>query len=210
MLANCQHVAAEDSAEPKKSLEDVLKPAIEAHHGEVGIAVKHLKTGETYEYKADRPMPTASLIKLPVMITTYEAVDKGKLSLSEMIELKKEDQVQGSGILTSHFSPGAKISLRDAIRLMIVYSDNTATNLVLDKLGLPATNECMERLGCPDTKINSKVFRRDTSIAKDRSEKYRARQHVGPRHGEAVRVALRQEARQRGGMQADAGASVRM
>jgi D-alanyl-D-alanine carboxypeptidase (penicillin-binding protein 5/6) len=163
---------SKEEAEPKKTLEDVLKPAIEAHHGDVGIAIKHLKSGESYEYKADRPMPTASLIKLPVMIATYEAVDKEKLSLAEFIELKKADQVPGSGILTSHFSPGTKISLRDAIRLMIVYSDNTATNLVLDKLGLPATNECMERLGCSDTKINSKVFRADTSIAKDRSKQF--------------------------------------
>src|SRR6478609_9361957 len=172
LLASRHPVVAQDSGEPKKSLEEVLKPMIEAHHGEVGLAVKHLKTGESYEYKADQPMPTASLIKLPVMITTFEAVDKGDLSLTEMIELKKADQVPGSGILTSHFSPGAKISLRDAIHLMIVYSDNTATNLVLDKLGLPATNECMERLSCPDTKINSKVFRADTSIAKDRSKQF--------------------------------------
>src|SRR6478752_4623114 len=153
LLLASHPVSAQDSGEPTKSLEDVLKPMIEAHHGEVGLAVKHLKTGESYEYKADRPMPTASLIKLPVMITTFEAVDKGKLSLGQMIELKKADQVPGSGILTSHFSPGAKISLRDAIRLMIVYSDNTATNLVLDKLGLPPTNECMERLDCPNTRI---------------------------------------------------------
>ncbi len=157
---------------PKKTLEQALKPAIEAHQGEVGLAVKHLKTGESFEYHADRPMPTASLIKLPVMIATYEAVEKDKLSLTDMIELKKADQVPGSGILTSHFSPGTKISLRDAIHLMIVYSDNTATNLVLDKLGLPATNECMERLGCPDTKINSKVFRGDTSINKERSRQF--------------------------------------
>ena len=167
-----QWLNAKETDQPKKSLDDALKPKIESHHGDVGIAVKHLKTGESYEYKADRPMPTASLIKLPVMIATYEAVDTGKLSLADIIELKKADQVPGSGILTSHFSPGAKISLRDAIRLMIVYSDNTATNLVLDKLGLPTTNECMERLGCPDTKINSKVFRADTTIAKDRSKQF--------------------------------------
>src|SRR3954464_12808815 len=167
-----QWLTAAEPSESKKSLEETLKPMIEAHHGEVGLAVKHLKTGESYEYHADQAMPTASLIKLPVMIATYEAVDKGKLSLAEMIELKKVDQVPGSGILTSHFSPGAKISLRDAIHLMIVYSDNTATNLVLDQLGLPPTNECMERFGCPDTKINSKVFRGDTSIAKDRSKKF--------------------------------------
>src|SRR3954447_7415615 len=171
-LSNRQAVMAFESGEPKKSLEDVLKPAIEAHHGDVGLAVKHLKTGEAYEYHADQPMPTASLIKLPVMIATYEAVDKEKLSLKDMIELKKDDQVEGSGILSSHFSPGMKLSLRDAIHLMIVYSDNTATNLVLDKLGLPATNECMERLGCPDTKINSKVFRGDTSINKERSKQF--------------------------------------
>ena len=136
------------------------------------VAVKNLKTGESYEYKADQPMPTASLIKLPVMIAAYDAVEKGKLSLDDMIELKKEDQVPGSGVLTSHFSPGTKISLRDAIHLMIVYSDNTATNLVLDKLGLPATNELMAKLDCPETRVNSKVFRRDTSIAPERSKEY--------------------------------------
>jgi D-alanyl-D-alanine carboxypeptidase (penicillin-binding protein 5/6) len=168
----CQVARGAESDSEKKSLEAVLKPAIEKHRGEVGLAVKHLKTGESFEFKADRAMPTASLIKLPVMIATYEAIAKEKLSLDEMIELKKADQVPGSGILTTHFSPGAKISLRDAIHLMMVYSDNTATNLVLDQLGLPATNECMERLGCPDTKINSKVFRRDTSISKERSSEF--------------------------------------
>ena len=166
----------------------------------MAIAVKNLKTGETYEYKADRPMPTASLIKLPVMIAAYEAIDKGKLKLDDMIELKKDDQVPGSGILTSHFSPGTKISLRDAIHLMIVYSDNTATNLVLDKLGLPATNECMERLGCPETKINSKVFRARHVDRQGPKQEVRPGQHDGPRHGEAVRAAVRQEAGQREGV----------
>lgn len=161
-----------DASETRKSLEQTLLPLITAHQGEVGLAVKHLKSRESYEYQADRPMPTASLIKLPVMIAAYDAVQNGRLSLDDMIELKKEDQVPGSGILTPHFSPGTRLSLRDAIRLMIVYSDNTATNLVLDKLGLPATNEYTARLGCPETRINSKVFRRDTSIAKERSQEF--------------------------------------
>lgn len=161
--------AAED---PKSAVGRRVLPAIESHRGEVSVAIKNLKTGESFEYKAERPMPTASLIKLPIMIAAYDAVEQGKLSLDDMIELKKEDQVQGSGILTSHFSPGAKISLRDAIHLMIVYSDNTATNLVLDKLGLPTTNEYMEKLGCPETRVNAKVFRRDTSIDLERSKLY--------------------------------------
>src|SRR3954469_22378730 len=80
-LAGAEHLFAAESGEAKKTLEDALKPTIEAHKGDVGLAVKHLKTGESYEYHADQPMPTASLIKLPVMIATYEAVDKAKLSL---------------------------------------------------------------------------------------------------------------------------------
>jgi D-alanyl-D-alanine carboxypeptidase (penicillin-binding protein 5/6) len=172
LIALARFAAAAESGGSDKKLETVLLPMIESHKGEVSVAIKNLKTGESYEYRADRPMPTASLIKLPIMIATYDAADKGKLSLDDMITLKKEDQVPGSGILTSHFSPGAEISLRDAIHLMIVYSDNTATNLVLDKLGIPTTNELMKKLECPETRINSKVFRRDTSIDKERSQQF--------------------------------------
>ncbi len=79
----------------------------------------------------------------------------------------------GSGILTDHFSGGATFSLRDAVRLMIVYSDNTATNLVLDKVGIRAVNERMEALGLPNTKINAKVFRGSTtSVDPQRTKKY--------------------------------------
>lgn len=163
---------AKEPKEAKKPLAEVLTPAIKAHRGDVAVAVKHLKTGDTFEFNADTPMPTASLIKFPIMIAAYDAVEKGKVSLDDMIELKQEDLVPGSGILTSHFSPGTKISLRDAIHLMIVYSDNTATNLVLDQLGLPATNELMAKMECPETQVHSKVFRRDTSIAPERSKKY--------------------------------------
>jgi D-alanyl-D-alanine carboxypeptidase (penicillin-binding protein 5/6) len=165
-------VLGKEPAYSKKTLEQVLLPVIERHRGDVAVAVKHLKTGESYEYHADERMPTASLIKFPVMIAAYEAVDNGKLSLDDRIELKAEDKVPGSGILTSHFSPGTTISLRDAIHLMIVFSDNTATNLVLDQLGLPTTNELMQSLGCNHTRINAKVYRRDTSIAPEQSQKY--------------------------------------
>jgi D-alanyl-D-alanine carboxypeptidase (penicillin-binding protein 5/6) len=172
VAASVNPIGAKEPAVETKSLERVLQPAINAHRGDVAIAVKHLKSGESYEHRAAVPMPTASLIKFPVMIAAYDAIEKGKLSLDARIELQAEDKVPGSGVLTAHFSPGTTISLRDAIHLMIVYSDNTATNLVLDQLGLPATNDLMESLGCGDTRIHSKVFRRDTSIAPERSTKF--------------------------------------
>jgi D-alanyl-D-alanine carboxypeptidase (penicillin-binding protein 5/6) len=149
-----------------------LSPLIDKHAGKVAVAVKHLKTGETFARQADEAMPTASLIKLAVMIEAYRQAEAGKIDLAAPITLKAEDKVQGSGILTSHFSPGTTISLRDAIRLMIVYSDNTATNLVLDKTSIPAVGQAMEKLGFPNTKIHAKVFRGDTSIAPERSKKF--------------------------------------
>ena len=146
--------------------------AIEAHKGKVAVAVKNLKTGESFAYRADEPMPTASLIKFPVMIEAYRQAAEKKVDLDATVTLKKADKVPGSGILTDHFSDGATFPLRDAVHLMIVYSDNTATNLVLDEIGIGSTAETMEKMGYPNTKIHSKVFRRDTSVFPERSKQF--------------------------------------
>src|SRR4029079_6758674 len=74
--------------------------------------------------------------------------------------------------LTDHFSAGASFPLVDAVRLMIVFSDNTATNLVLEQIGIGATAATMETMGYPNTKIHSKVYRRDTSVFPERSKQF--------------------------------------
>lgn len=168
LLAACLVPASERG----DSLEARLMPLINAHRGKVAVVVKDLNTGQVFEYHADEPMPTASLIKFPVMIEAYRQAAEGKVDLQKMLTVKKEDKVPGSGILTSHFSEGATLSLRDAIRLMIVFSDNTATNLVLDQIGIDTTAKTMESLGYPNTKIHSKVYRRDTSVFPERSKEF--------------------------------------
>lgn len=149
--------------EAPDQLDARLAALAKAHRGTVAFAVKHLDTGATVFYDADTPMPTASLIKFPVMLEVYMQALEGKVKLSDLVVLRKEDMVPGAGILTYHFSAGATFSLRDAVRLMIVYSDNTATNLVLDKIGIAATGKRMAEWGCPNTKINAKVFRGSTT-----------------------------------------------
>src|SRR5262249_60612008 len=96
--------------------------------------------GDGFVINGDEVMPTASLIKFPVMVEAYHQFAAGKVRPTDLVILQKADMVQGAGVLTQHFSPGATFCLRDAIRLMIVYSDNTATNLALDHLGIPSTN----------------------------------------------------------------------
>jgi beta-lactamase class A len=100
-------------------------------------------------------------------------VAEGKVKLSDLVTLREKDKVPGSGILTTHFSDGATFPLRDAVRLMIAYSDNTATNLVLDKIGIDSTNKRMAAWGCPETRINAKVFLGSkTSVNPKRTKKY--------------------------------------
>lgn len=147
-----------------------LAELAKAHKGKVAIALKNLKTGESYALNAAEPMPTASLIKFPVMIEAYRQAAEGKVDLAAPVTLRKKDMVPGSGVLTYHFSDGATFPLVDAVHLMITYSDNTATNLVLDAIGIGSTAATMEKMGLPDTKIHSKVYRRDTSVFPDRSK----------------------------------------
>ena len=153
-------------------LANAIAPLLKSHRGEVSLAIRNLKSGEHFEHESDRPMPTASLIKLPIMVTAYQRADDAKLDLTKSIELKETERVPGSGILTNHFSNGTSMPLRDYIRLMIRYSDNTATNIVIDQIGLPSTAQTMEALGLPKTKLHSKLYRGDTSIFPKRSAKF--------------------------------------
>ena len=155
-----------------QSLSERIEPLIAKHQGTVCVAIKHLATGETFFHRPQEVVPTASLIKFPVMIEYYRQVDAGKLSGDRMVTLTQEDKVPGSGILTDHFANSSVLPLETINHLMIAFSDNTATNLVLDQIGIANVAKTMQQLGLPETQIHSKVFRRDTSIAQDRSQKY--------------------------------------
>src|SRR4051794_31265571 len=104
------------TARQESTLEGRVAPLAKAHKGKVAVAVKNLKSGEEDSLNADEVMPTASLIKLPVMVETYWQAAEGRVKLDTPLTLKKEDKVQGSGILTQHFSDGATFPLKDAVR----------------------------------------------------------------------------------------------
>lgn len=169
VVASLLMVGVARGADP---LEGKLLPLIQAHHGKVGVAVLNLRTGESYNYRPDEPMSTASLIKFPIMVEAYRQAAAKEVDLAASVTLRAEDKVPGSGILTDHFSAGATMPLLDAVHLMIVFSDNTATNLVLERIGIGSTAATMERMGYPNTKCHSKVYRRDTTINLERSKRF--------------------------------------
>jgi beta-lactamase class A len=166
-------LAAGAGPAPAAELADRLTPLVKAHRGRVAVAVKHLKTGAEFYHQADEPMPTASLIKFPVMVEAYWQASEKKIDFKTVLTLKKEHRVPGSGVLSHHFSDGATFPLRDAVRLMIAVSDNTATNLVLEQTGIRPVNERMASLGLKETRINAQVFRGSTtSVDAERTKKY--------------------------------------
>jgi beta-lactamase class A len=142
-----------------------------AHHGVFGYSVINLDTGERLSSRGDETFSTASLIKVPILVTLYELVSKGDLSLDDPLTVLKIDQVPGSGVL-QFMHPGMTLSVHDAAVLMIVLSDNTATNLLLDRIIIRRVWDKMEKLGLPHTKVHSKTFLRISSVAMDSSVKY--------------------------------------
>ena len=97
-------MAGDDDRRLGPSLEDRLMPLIRAHKGHVAVAVKNLSSGESFVFRANEAMPTASLIKLPVMVEVYRQVAAGKVDLHKPLRLREGDKVPGSGVLTDHFS----------------------------------------------------------------------------------------------------------
>ena len=142
-----------------------------AHHGIAGYAVRNLDTGEYLQFRGDTTFPTASLIKVALLVTLFDLVDKDSLSLDDRITVLKIDKVPGSGML-QYLHDGNEITVRDAAWLTATVSDNTATNLLVDKVALRRVWRKMESLGLPHTKMHAKSFQRFTSVAMDSSVKY--------------------------------------
>src|ERR1041385_1615869 len=144
------------SIQAQTALDDQVKPIVASFKGKVSLFAKNLDTGETYGLNPDERVRTASTIKIAVMIEAFARVAEGKAKWTDEVVLTKEKKVSGSGIL-NELSDGLKLTLRDAVNLMMILSDNTATNLVLDVLTTDAVNARMESLGFKQIKIMRKV-----------------------------------------------------
>lgn len=141
---------------PVNDLDQKIKAATDGFKGKVWIYAKNLDTGAEYSLRGDEQVRTASTIKTPIMAETFRQVAEGKLTWADQLEITAQNKAGGSGILRE-FTPGSKIDLKTAVILMIVLSDNTATNLVLDKVTSDSVNEYMAKLGLKDTLSMRKI-----------------------------------------------------
>lgn len=138
---------------------------IAAQISEIGFAACNVTTGEEVGWNPYRVMPTASVFKLPLLVEVFRQAEAGALDLDERVTLRAEDIVMGSGILRD-FQPGLQPTLRDLAMIMIVVSDNGATNLLLDRVGGPeAVNATMRELGLPSIVVHRRIAFGETTAA---------------------------------------------
>jgi len=140
-----------------QSFATALRQRSRRFSGNVGYVVKDLRSGEIVESNENGVFPSASLIKLPIMVAAFQAVDEGKISLSKPITLRLQDKRGGSGVLKLA-APGTIFTLRELLEYMIIHSDNTAAELIIQQMGFDYIQTTFRRLGMQDTEIHPEGF----------------------------------------------------
>jgi len=159
-------IAAPCSAQQTPEKEQVLWQKLEAgindvdHNldGVLGVAILDLTTGQKYFLHADEVFPTASSIKIAILAELYHQVQQGKLKFTDPYTLQSADIVGGSGIAGA-LTPGVtRLTLRDVAALMISVSDNSATNVIIDRVGMENVNALLDSLGLTHMRLRRKMM----------------------------------------------------
>jgi beta-lactamase class A len=138
----------------------VARVVAEAPHGTtVGVAVRELGTSEAWESGGGTVLPAASTIKLAILAALYREVDEGRIDLDTEVAVESGVKVQGSGVLT-WMKDGLRIPIRDVAYLMISISDNTASNMLIDLVGMDRIRATVADLGLPDMALNRRFLGR--------------------------------------------------
>jgi len=162
VAANAQAPAPTPTPTPPQSkpvpawLDRRVRAEAAGFKGNVYLYAKNLDTGAVYDFGGDEPVRTASTIKVAVMVEAFARVAEGKAKWSDELVLTKAARYAGSGVL-NELTDGLRLTLRDAVTLMMELSDNTATNMVLDHLTTDAVNARMESMGFRQTRVMRRV-----------------------------------------------------
>ncbi len=139
-------------------LQNHLEAVASGLNGVMGFAIKDLTTGETFFLRPDTVFPQASSIKLTILLEILRQDQEGKLSLDEKHTIHRAETVAGDPILYMLGDGTVTMSLRDIATFMVVLSDNSATNILIDKAGMANINAGIQRLGLKDIKLRRKMI----------------------------------------------------
>jgi beta-lactamase class A len=164
ITAVAQDQAHSGSRQAENRLDIRVRAEVAQFKGKVSLFARNLDTGAIYQLGGDNRVRTASTIKVAIMVEAFARIAEAKAKWSDEVVLTNAKKVSGSGVLQD-LSDGLKLTLRDAVTLMMTVSDNTATNLVLDVLTTDAVNARMDTLGLKQTRVLRKIGSGGTSKA---------------------------------------------
>lgn len=154
--------AAWSQGENRSLLHDKLTHEIETiasqFDGVMGVAIKDLTSGEEILVNPQLTFPTGSSIKIPILIELHKQAAEGKYNLNLQRWVERKDQVGGSGVILNFGDHTSQLSLRDLAVLMIVLSDNTATNMLIDQTGMANVNNTLDSLGLKGIRLRRKMI----------------------------------------------------
>lgn len=140
---------------PLTRLQSNIERITKSINADWGIYIKCLETGEEIAIDADKQMDTMSVIKIPLMVEAFRQIEAGKFALTDRYTLKDTDKRPGTGTIRS-LDEGAVLTIKDLLTLMIIVSDNTATDLIFDRVGGPApVNALMQQYGLTATRATA-------------------------------------------------------
>lgn len=144
-----------------KKLENKLRALVDSFHGTAGIYVRNLKTGKEVAINADTIFPTASIVKVPILVGIFKKIEEGKFTYHKPLVYRDSASRGGSGLM-QYFKDSTKTDLNDVITLMITHSDNTAA-VWCEKLagGGVAINDWLEKNGFQFTRVNARTAGRE-------------------------------------------------
>jgi len=152
----------EGSSAAESSLEARVHARLDSLDARTSLYAKHLPSGREIAVRADQPMNALSVIKIPIMVLAYRDAEAGLLDLDERCRIEPQDMRRGSGLLQT-FAPGLEPTYRGLVTQMIITSDNTATDIMIERLGLERVNEMLAELGYEETQLRTttgQLFRR--------------------------------------------------
>jgi beta-lactamase class A len=138
-------------------LSDAVRARIADFPGSVSLYAKNLDTGATFGLREAEPVRTASTIKLAILCSVFDQVARGRAKFTDPLTVTAGEQVSGSGVIGTELSPGVQLPLSDVAHLMIVLSDNTATNMILERFGADSVNAYLDRIGIKTTRSMRKI-----------------------------------------------------
>ncbi len=147
----------------RAQFQDRLETLVEAYEGVAGVHVVDLTDGTRFAVRDDLVFPQASSIKIPILLELFRRAEEEPGLLERRVEMTDEIRTGGSGVLRYLTDGGSALSLEDYAVYMILYSDNTATNVLIDALGMDAVNALSASLGATRTLLQRKMIRPEES-----------------------------------------------